>query len=60
MLAPDESHIVPGHDPLVMKLYAMPPSTGHDRQIPPQLHLFSRLSKGLSNCGCLVSGSEQN
>jgi hypothetical protein len=23
-LAPDESHIVPGHDPLVMKLYPPP------------------------------------
>lgn len=23
-LAPDESHIVPGHDPLVMKLYPAP------------------------------------
>jgi hypothetical protein len=25
-LAPDESHIVPGHDPLVMKLYPAPSS----------------------------------
>jgi len=31
---------------------------GRDRQIPPELHLFGRLSKGLSNCGCLVSGPE--
>jgi hypothetical protein len=23
-LAPDESHVVPGHDPLVMKLYPAP------------------------------------
>jgi hypothetical protein len=23
-LAPDESHIIPGHDPLVMKLYPAP------------------------------------
>jgi hypothetical protein len=23
-LAPDESHIVPGHDPLVMKIYPAP------------------------------------
>jgi len=34
------------------------PFTTAGRQIPTQLHLFSRLSKGLSNCGCLVSGPE--
>ena len=57
-LAPDESHIVPGHDPLVMKLYPAPsPRTGRHRRAPRRAAVgrragSRRLSAGaLANCG---------
>ena len=49
-LAPDESHIVPGHDPLVMKLYPAPsPAAGRHRRASRRAAIGRRAgARGLS------------
>ena len=62
-LAPDESHIVPGHDPLVMKLYPAPsPAAGRHRGAPRRAAVGRRAGsrglfrRGTSDCDALLNG----